>query len=168
MPSLWLRWCAHYIVGEKEHDHGHWAWWEDDEVEFDQNYLRPTAVLCDTKSQDARLFDFRWWKRLLVASFCWPESNVKKPIWCAKDAGGAWRIWWGELAWRNLRRLEPAVPPSHQSLPLPMVDPAMTGFESPYSRSRGRRASSHWAGVAGRRLTRSLTRDFPPAVHLWC
>ena len=36
-------------------------WWEDDEVEFDQNHLRPTAVLCDTKSQDARLFDFRWW-----------------------------------------------------------------------------------------------------------
>ena len=58
---VWLRWCAHYIVGEKEHDHGHWVWWEDDEVEFDDRHVRGTAVLCDTKSQDARLFSFRWW-----------------------------------------------------------------------------------------------------------
>ena len=54
---VWLRWCAHYIVGEHDSDSADWVWFEanlEAGETYDGRHVRATSVMCDSKSADAR------------------------------------------------------------------------------------------------------------------
>ena len=60
---VWLRWCAHYIVGEHDSDSADWVWFEanlEAGETYDGRHVRATSVMCDSKSADARLFTHRF------------------------------------------------------------------------------------------------------------